>query len=341
MTWQIFSLAISWCLVTAAGCSLGAGPSSQAGTSAQGTQPPPLAEIRFGIGSENYGWMPALIARDKGFFERENLRVEIINLRAEAMLPAILAQEVHIVSHSPDPFIAAVHKGAPLVLIGSMFDTTPYDLVAQKDINQVSELRGKRVGLLSPATVGTILTREMLRERYGLVAGTDFDVINTGSSTATVSQIESGAIAAGIIIPPTSYQLRDKGFKILTNTSGFMDVPVAALATTTEYAANHRDVVVRFLKAWLASLEWIHSNREGVVQYSMEKHKLSREHALEAYDTYMKYSAWPRDGKIRRKGFEALMGLMVSLKAIDNVMPFERLVDPSYLDEAQRRMTER
>ncbi len=35
------------------------------------------------------------------------------------------------------------------------------------------------------------------------------------------------------------------------------------------------------------------------------------------------------------------MGLMVSLKAIDNVMPFERLVDPSYLDEAQRRMTER
>lgn len=105
----------------------------------------------------NVGWtsesswtaIPFLVARDKGFFEKEGLDVRLITMRGTTlMLSALMADEVDYLSILP--FIAgAATRGFPVTIVASVSKSSGYAIVFRPEIENLKALKDKRIAINS------------------------------------------------------------------------------------------------------------------------------------------------------------------------------------------------
>ena len=105
----------------------------------------------------NVGWtsgsnwtaLPFRIAAERGFFEKEGLRVRFIQFQGtNLMLTALLAGEVDYITILP--FIAgAAVRGLPVKIIAAVTKSSGYAIVSKPEINSLKDLKGKRIAINS------------------------------------------------------------------------------------------------------------------------------------------------------------------------------------------------
>ena len=96
-------------------------------------------------------------------------------------------------------------------------------------------------------------TARIILEHYGLAD--KVEIISTGGTLAgIVAAMQAGIAAGGILSPPTTAKAEVAGFKELVNGLR-LKVPMtqASIAVRKSYLADHRDIVLRFMKAYLAA----------------------------------------------------------------------------------------
>ena len=103
----------------------------------------------------NIGWtggsawtaLPDRIAAERGFFEKEGLRVRYIQFQGtNLMLSALLANELDYVTILP--FIAgAATRGLPVKIVGITTKASGYAIISRPDIDSVKALKGKRIAI--------------------------------------------------------------------------------------------------------------------------------------------------------------------------------------------------
>src|SRR5499426_99268 len=117
-----------------------------------------LKKVRFSTTGISISDLPFRVAQLKGFWREEGLDVETILIRGAVGMQALLGGSVDYTSASGATIAAAV-RGIPvkLVFIGSA--KPQFDLMAQKEIRSVAELRGKLVGISSRGGAIDLLTQ--------------------------------------------------------------------------------------------------------------------------------------------------------------------------------------
>ena len=103
----------------------------------------------------NIGWtggsawtaLPDRIAAERGFFEKEGLRVRYIQFQGtNLMLSALMANELDYVTILP--FIAgAATRGLPVKIVGVTTKASGYAIISRPDIDGVKALKGKRIAI--------------------------------------------------------------------------------------------------------------------------------------------------------------------------------------------------
>ncbi|WP_068087169.1 ABC transporter substrate-binding protein [Polycladidibacter stylochi] len=92
---------------------------------------------------------PIVVAKQRGFFEKNGLDVELIEPADPAMPPKLVAAGQGDIAISYQPtFHAQIDEGMPLVRIGSLV-TTPLNtltVLADGPIKTLADLKGKRIG---------------------------------------------------------------------------------------------------------------------------------------------------------------------------------------------------
>jgi ABC-type nitrate/sulfonate/bicarbonate transport system substrate-binding protein len=100
----------------------------------------------------NIGWtggsswtsLPDRVASERGFYEKEGLRVRYIQFQGtNLMLSALLANELDYVTILP--FIAgAATRGLPVKIVAATTKASGYAIVARSDIDSIKALKGKK-----------------------------------------------------------------------------------------------------------------------------------------------------------------------------------------------------
>src|SRR4030095_11215140 len=103
----------------------------------------------------NIGWtggsawtaLPDRIAAERGFFEKEGLRVRYIQFQGtNLMLSALMANELDYVTILP--FIAgAATRGLPVKIVGTTAKSSGYAIISRPEIDSVKALKGKRIAI--------------------------------------------------------------------------------------------------------------------------------------------------------------------------------------------------
>jgi NitT/TauT family transport system substrate-binding protein len=197
------------------------------------------------------GYVLELTAKTRGYFEQENLDVDIqFSRSAGQALQAVLAGQAQIARTGVTNLVQAVTgEQAPVVSIGMPNQQVLYRLVSSsaKPVNTLQDLVGKRIGLPSLGGNAEDTLNILLKEQG--IDPTSVDRVAAGFDAAAFGLIEEGQIDALLTNVDIAAILQQQGAKMTIADLGESN-PLLGLSyvATKDFTAN-ADVVTRFIRA--------------------------------------------------------------------------------------------
>jgi NitT/TauT family transport system substrate-binding protein len=237
------------------------------------------------------GWtaLPDRVASERGFFDKEGLRVRYIQFQGtNLMLSALLANELDYVTILP--FIAgAATRGLPVKIVGSTTKSSGYAIVSRPDIANVKALKGKRIAINTFGSSADFAIYQLL-SRNGLDPNKDVTLqAIAGSPDARFAALIGGSVDATVVNSPFEYRAEQKGFKTLLSvkeTAEFVRIPIVGLSTTQRKIDKEPDEIVRVLRGQRAGILFLQSQKEMSIALLEKLLRLDRAAAERFYPIY-------------------------------------------------------
>ena len=219
-----------------------------------------LKKVRFSVSAASIAELPFRMAQIKGFYREEGLEVEVIFIRGAVGMQALLGGSVDFTSASGSTIAAAV-RGIPVKLVFIASAKPQFDMVAQKDIRSMADLKGKFVGISSRGGAIDLLTQLMV-QKHGLVPNKDVTSLVIGGQEDTVLALRAGRIAAALLTPPRPLILAREGFNRIGYSGDYMPTyPSGGIGVTDDTIKSKAAELQAFVKGSVRGLQFARQNR--------------------------------------------------------------------------------
>src|ERR1051325_12042832 len=104
--------------------------------------------IIIGMAGLNFSFLPFQVALEKHFYEKYDLNVKQVLMRAQSAIPALVSGDIDYDTHFGSLVRGAV-SGLPVRVIFSTAEKQMFSFVVQPDIKSVENLKGKIIGISS------------------------------------------------------------------------------------------------------------------------------------------------------------------------------------------------
>jgi len=207
---------------------------------------------------------PVLVANDRGFFQKEGLTVERIRINsAPTTYQALISGDVHMAAGAPIGLLPSHAQGADVIALGSWDNLVPYVWVTRDKINDIRELRGKKVGVNRAGSKPWLIIHVLLQDA-GLDPVKDLTLLQMVAARRSGSPLMRGGIDATLADALLEPIMKKRGFFILRGkATPFMNAP---LAVKKSYLATQRSTVKKFVKAFADATRFIVDNKEGTMR---------------------------------------------------------------------------
>jgi ABC-type nitrate/sulfonate/bicarbonate transport system substrate-binding protein len=297
--------------------------------------------VTVGMTSKTIFYLPFFVGQKKGFYNAENLKVELILIgRTDTHLQALIAGEINFGTLNSDAVILMNEKGINLKVIGGVDNAAPYVLVGGKAYKKIEDLKGARLGVAGLGGGATSILIDYLRSK-GLQYPRDYSFsIVSGGTAARLIALENGAIAAGILGIPYSDIAIDQGFNRLGDTMELIPAyQFNGLTVNPAWAEKNRATVVRFLKAHIRSLRWIHEQPEQAADFFTSEMGVKQPYARRGIDYFTRNKVFPTDGSVTLNGLRVNIEVQFRDGILKKPLPEpEKYVDQSYVRQAQKEL---
>jgi NitT/TauT family transport system substrate-binding protein len=250
-------------------------------TSVQAQSKSAGAKIRLGTPSASLSYLPIHVALQKGFFARRGLDIEVIQMAAGLIAPALLNRAIDYTTIPSGPATAGA-RGAPLKVICFTSVKLQHVLVSRPEISSVSDLAGKRIGAGSFGTLPAYEVR-VLVEKYRL--GPNTVIVPLNSTLDRMIGTQRGTLDATVVPVPSDLKAEELGLKRLLQMGSILPIPQAGFATSDEKIKTARPEIVELLKATIEGIDFTWNQREETIEIIAKWIKLSPVQAARAYDS--------------------------------------------------------
>src|SRR5499425_3674935 len=229
---------------------------------------------------------PHLVAEYKGLFAAENLEVKFHQTTYAPDHNRGMAEgRWDLTLSSADTMVArTTTDGTDYLLFMQAEEGLSAYLIGQPGVNSIDQLRGKLLAG-DPGDSNLDLIRKKILQRHA-IAEREYDIEIIGSSPVRLEAFLKGRVAAAILTPPASDKALAAGGVLLASGSDYVPGwPLTCGWTLRPWLTTHRELVVRFIRAWAAATDWLlrPEHREETLQLTMDKEKLNRAAAEIAY----------------------------------------------------------
>jgi NitT/TauT family transport system substrate-binding protein len=242
-----------------------------------------LDKILIAYPSRSIASIDLYIAQERGFFRQEGLAADVVQVRGNIAVTALLSGEAHAVNNVGTITRALERTEMPAKVVSQSLKKNLFWLVTKPDIRSLSELKGKVFGT---TTIGGAQHLAALRllHKAGLDPEKDITVIAAGDVPAQLQSLLSGAIQLAALSPPTIIIARDR-FKLKIHGSTLEDVANLqnGLAVSEKLLRERRDLVKRMLRARARANRYFFENERGASEVLAQYLKVDLPVALESY----------------------------------------------------------
>lgn len=241
-------------------------------------------KLRISPSSPGLASWPVQLAAREGFFAKEGLTPEIIVMRTNTGIAALVTGSIDFTTAGGSALRAAVN-GAPLKMILNITKKADLWILAQKNIQRVEDLRGKMIGVGGNWGTQFYQVLEALKP-----SGVDKDVqlVSTGDVANGFLTLQQGSMPAVALTPPYSILAKKQGYRDLVKTSDVIPVsPTTGLVTTKEKLEKEALKVRRAIRAVFRAVDYARTRRSDTVQFIMRQYKMDKDVSESVYDAIM------------------------------------------------------
>jgi ABC-type nitrate/sulfonate/bicarbonate transport system substrate-binding protein len=209
--------------------------------------------------------LPVYVAKDKGFFEREGVNVNITATpNSGFQMSNLISGKFNIAGTAIDNLIAymegqgtaKVDREPDLITIMGL-SSTELNIVAQPEYKSIADLKGKEIALDSPTTGFAFVLRNVL-EKHGFGVN-DTKWVPFGGTRERLNALREKKAAAAMISEPFTTQARAEGFSMLGEIVSVIGPYQANVQIANQpWAKANEDTVVRYIRAMLTAIDWIY-----------------------------------------------------------------------------------
>jgi NitT/TauT family transport system substrate-binding protein len=224
------------------------------------------------------------IARDRKYFQQQNLNAELIRVSANLAITAGISGEIDVLG-SIGSAIRSIQRGTPLRVISVTLRRPLFFLVARPEYKSIKDLKGKNLGIVTFGGSQHTTAKRMFA-LHGLNADKELTSIQVGEEAVQLQALTTNSIQVAAISPPYAQIAKEKfNMNILeTSTDKFASIQNGA-AVHVRTLQERTDFLKRFLRA-----------RAQANRYFMEREKEASE---------LLANIWKSDYKIANDSYRA------------------------------------
>jgi len=261
-----------------------------------------LQKIRIAYSNRSFSVTTFEVARVKGFFQKEGLEVEMIQVNPRLGAVAVMNGDLDFTSTFAST-LRGILAGLPMKFAAVFVKKSGYFLVVRPEIREAQDLKGKRLGVATLLGTDQRAAEEMLRSK-GLDPA-QLQILALGDASVRGQALRSGLVEAISVSPPEDLNLRGMGFRVLAGPQDMKwALPTGGFALTNRLLQEKPQLVKQTLRALLKAHHFIFENRQETTEVIMRWLRQSPEVASHSYEVFL-ISASP-DGEISDQEMERL-----------------------------------
>jgi NitT/TauT family transport system substrate-binding protein len=227
-----------------------------------------------------------------------------------------------------------VANGLPVKLVGSVIWANTFQLLVSADVKSWNDLKGKTIMLGTKQDV-TAIVLAALAKPHGLTLD-DFSIAIGGNSTARYTALISGNAQGAILAQPFDILAEGKGMHVLGSGIEMKDWTASGIAVNPGWAASHRDLVVRFMRALRRAMQYGYTHRAEAVDDLIAELKIEPAIAQRAYDDdWVRWKEYDLDQKFTPVSFRYMTGIQVQMGILKSAPAYADVYDGSYAQAAR------
>ncbi len=245
----------------------------------------------------NLGWsgqgswttLPYVVAAERGFFEKEGLKVRLITFRGtNLMLTALLAGEIDYATILPF-LTGASARGLPVKILAAVTKSSSYVIISRPEIESIKGLKGKKVGINSFGSSVDYAAYAAL-SRSGLDPNKDLTILPIGGgSPERLAALASGAVDATVVTSPAEYTAEKQGLRTLVSARDLGElvrIPITGIGATQKKMERDPDEIVRLLRALRFATSLLQEQRDYSIGLFEKALRLDRPSAEKFYGLF-------------------------------------------------------
>lgn len=248
-------------------------------------------KIRVGVPLFPTVAFPVFVATEKGFFEKNALKVEIIRINSEpTTYQALISGDIDATGGSPSGLVLSNLQGVPVISLGSWDNLVPYTLATREKINDLSQLKGKKIGVNRLGGKSSLILRVMLEE-VGLNPMKDVTLLQLGGSQERLAALIRGGIDAAPVDYAFEPKMKQMGFFLVqARKTPFMN---GSIVVKTSSLRSDRAKWKRFVSGLLEATSYLMSQKEGTLEVLRRVTRMEDKESLDFIYEQMRSRADP------------------------------------------------
>lgn len=284
--------------------------------------------------------LPLFAAEASGCFARHGLTVEIQNTpNSDEQRAGLAAGHFEIAHAAVDNTVAMVEAGLDAVIVCGG-DAGMNDFMVRGEINSFADLRGKLLAVDAPDTAYALAAKKILKLN-GLLENRDYNLrLAGGTGPRAAAMVADLELAAGMVNPPFSLSVLDKGLKSLGSQHDLLGPYQATGAFVMRPWGNgNAQVLTRYLAAYIDGQRHVMDplHRDGMIALLTHRFRLSADVAQGTYEALLKPgSGLAPDARFNPEGFGAVLAIRAEMQGMwGGMAPAPgKYLDLSYFERA-------
>ncbi len=246
-----------------------------------------MATVKIGYPQPSGASIPLWVITEARTDHRYGVDVQAIYVSGGARLTqSVVAGDLDM-AMTGGAVINAILSGAEILYVAIGVPTYGFSLYARPEIKEVSDLRGKVLGVMTKGASSDHAATALLRQ-HGMKAGQEVKLVYFGGVREVLAALDKGVIPAGVLSSPTTLVARRLGYKELVNI-GALKLPYVhnGIVTRRSLTRQNPELVKNFLKAYVAALK-ISQEEPEMAKRALARYLATKDAAIidEAYQSF-------------------------------------------------------
>ncbi len=294
-----------------------------------------LARLRVGYPSPSASFFPLFATKEAGLLEKYGFDSEMVYVQGVQLVQVHVAGQLDVSTISSVVYLQASVEGADLIQVASSIDKQLMKLMVHPSITKPEDLRGKTLAVTRFGSLTDLLIRPALKN-WGLEPQKDVKLIQIGRMPDIATAINQRSVDGGVISFPTSVQAEKMNIKTLLDfaESGF-ELPATTVVVSRRFSKTNRDVVVRFLKAYVEGTRRLFADRELGIRALRRYGGISdRDMLSTTYDLFTSRYI-KKIPTVNAKGVENSLNLIAESNPRAKNRRAEEFIDTTFMEELE------